>query len=78
MVIDSHNSLPYRKNTDFILQYSLSQLLIKLKINTTIIYFKKKVPKHIYILTNLKFLKEVVLVRQENQKCMIFVVVFSG
>ena len=38
--IDSHNSLPIEKYWLFImLWYSLSQLLTRIKINTTIIYF---------------------------------------
>ena len=64
---------------------------MRIKINTTILYFRKKVqiklnPMHsifkwilvyhkCYILIELKFLKELMVIRQVNQKSPIFVII---
>ena len=60
--IDSCNSLPIEKNCLFImLWHSLSQLLIRIKITTNITYFQKK--------------KELILIKQANQKSAIYVTI---
>ena len=70
-------------------KYSLSQLLIRMKITKTVIHFQKKVCMIInpiqnkfewiflsykcYISIELMFLKDLMLIKQEHQKSVIFV-----
>ena len=70
-------------------KYSLSQLLIRMKITKTVIHFQKKVRMIInpiqnkfewiflnykcYISIELMFLKDLMLIKQEHQKSVIFV-----